>query len=361
MRRLYLGCLWISLIWAVPLHAEDEDLFNSLPEQYVVKQGDTLWEITQTYFGDPMKWMDLWSRNAQIVNPHLIYPGNIINLREIMRKTEAIIASLPPVVEDQSAQSELPVVVVVPEVVDEAYQRPMLPVVEVDEAQVEVEVKTLPVDMRSRDIILHLNDQSTLGEILDVATEPRFSAEYDQVVVQMRHPVAVDDCAYDVYRHEAVIENRDDETLGVVWRYIGTLKMLQQSQGLYRAQVLHSLDGLLAGDILRLSVPQSWELPLAHDIERTAISEVMYALQGTNVGTGQHLVLLGGHDHHLQMGDRFRVVRPVGTIGNGVDQSSALEEILGHIVVTQVFDSLSFAVVNDATKAIVVGDQLRLP
>lgn len=47
-----------------------------VPEFHVVKKGDTLWQISGGYYGDPHEWPRLWSMNPQIENPHWIYPGD---------------------------------------------------------------------------------------------------------------------------------------------------------------------------------------------------------------------------------------------------------------------------------------------
>jgi hypothetical protein len=53
-----------------------------LPEQHVVKKGDTLWSVCDLYFRDPWCWPKLWADNAQITNPHWIFPGDVLRLRE---------------------------------------------------------------------------------------------------------------------------------------------------------------------------------------------------------------------------------------------------------------------------------------
>ena len=47
---------------------------------YTVKKGDTLWDLSQKFSDDPYTWPDLWSKNGQLANPHLIYPGQKIKL-----------------------------------------------------------------------------------------------------------------------------------------------------------------------------------------------------------------------------------------------------------------------------------------
>jgi hypothetical protein len=51
-----------------------------LPELHVVRSGDTLWDICWFYFNDPWQWPKIWSYNAQITNPHWIYPGDLVRL-----------------------------------------------------------------------------------------------------------------------------------------------------------------------------------------------------------------------------------------------------------------------------------------
>jgi len=48
------------------------------PERYVVKKGDTLWDISAMYLKEPWYWPEIWYVNPEIHNPHLIYPGDVL-------------------------------------------------------------------------------------------------------------------------------------------------------------------------------------------------------------------------------------------------------------------------------------------
>lgn len=52
------------------------------PEAHAVRRGDTLWEISGRYFQNPYQWPRLWALNPQIQNPHWIYPGDQVRLRD---------------------------------------------------------------------------------------------------------------------------------------------------------------------------------------------------------------------------------------------------------------------------------------
>ncbi len=53
---------------------------EGVPDRYVVKKGDTLWDISNHFLNDPWLWPEVWHINPAIRNPHLIYPGDVIAL-----------------------------------------------------------------------------------------------------------------------------------------------------------------------------------------------------------------------------------------------------------------------------------------
>lgn len=55
---------------------------NFTPESHTVRRGDTLWEISSRYYQNPYAWPRLWGHNPQIQNPHWIYPGDRVRLRD---------------------------------------------------------------------------------------------------------------------------------------------------------------------------------------------------------------------------------------------------------------------------------------
>lgn len=65
---------------AQPRH-EDIQLAADAPDRYTVVRGDTLWGIAGHFLQQPWRWPEIWQLNkAEISNPHLIYPGDIVYL-----------------------------------------------------------------------------------------------------------------------------------------------------------------------------------------------------------------------------------------------------------------------------------------
>jgi hypothetical protein len=82
MKKLILGfALLFAVVAPQPAISETENLLNeTVPKQYRVVEGDTLWDISDLFLRDPWMWPEIWHANQQIANPHLIYPGDLIRL-----------------------------------------------------------------------------------------------------------------------------------------------------------------------------------------------------------------------------------------------------------------------------------------
>ena len=53
---------------------------------YIVKEGDTLWDLSDEFLNDPFAWPDLWENNRHIQDPHWIYPGDSIYFGDSTRE-----------------------------------------------------------------------------------------------------------------------------------------------------------------------------------------------------------------------------------------------------------------------------------
>jgi len=79
MKKIITGIIAAALL-SVNVWAQDALLKPGHPDEYTVKKGDTLWDISGTFLSSPWKWPEIWYANPQIENPHLIYPGDLIHL-----------------------------------------------------------------------------------------------------------------------------------------------------------------------------------------------------------------------------------------------------------------------------------------
>ncbi len=72
--------LFAGLLLTLSVYAAGVALRDDHPDTYTVVKGDTLWSISARFLTKPWLWPEVWQANPQIANPHLIYPGDVLNL-----------------------------------------------------------------------------------------------------------------------------------------------------------------------------------------------------------------------------------------------------------------------------------------
>ncbi len=69
---------------------------------YIIKQGDTLWDISSSFLKDPFLWPFIWKANPSITNADLIYPGNTLIIPSMAPIERALAA--PAAAPEQAAE-----------------------------------------------------------------------------------------------------------------------------------------------------------------------------------------------------------------------------------------------------------------
>ena len=73
----------VSIVMAFTLasvQAQALQLSPDAPVNYLVKEGDTLWDISSVFLDDPWRWPEIWQVNSTVSDPDLIYPGDTLSL-----------------------------------------------------------------------------------------------------------------------------------------------------------------------------------------------------------------------------------------------------------------------------------------
>ena len=84
MTKLFSTITLFIIVFSLTIYSAVADVLNikeGAPTKYVVKKGDTLWDISKLFLDKAWLWPELWRNNTQIENPHLIYPGDTLRLR----------------------------------------------------------------------------------------------------------------------------------------------------------------------------------------------------------------------------------------------------------------------------------------
>ncbi len=72
--------LLAGMLVTLAVYAAGAQLRPNHPDSYTVRRGDTLWDISARFLTKPWLWPEIWQANPQVRNPHLIYPGDVLNL-----------------------------------------------------------------------------------------------------------------------------------------------------------------------------------------------------------------------------------------------------------------------------------------
>jgi len=75
-----LPAVFIGMLLTLTAFAASVELAKDHPDTYTVRKGDTLWSISARFLQRPWQWPEVWQANPQVHNPHLIYPGDVLNL-----------------------------------------------------------------------------------------------------------------------------------------------------------------------------------------------------------------------------------------------------------------------------------------
>jgi len=101
MRKILIIFVGLVILFSPLGHAEEASVTPKVldhEEDYIVKEGDTLWDISKRFYNDPFLWPRLWQQNQYITNPHHISPGDRIRLYpyRVLIETEEV---PPPIVD----------------------------------------------------------------------------------------------------------------------------------------------------------------------------------------------------------------------------------------------------------------------
>jgi hypothetical protein len=112
VKRLLIIMAVASLAFSV--QAQDIELREDHPREYIVQEGDTLWDIASRFLVRPWQWPAIWQANPQIDNPHLIFPGDRISLEFIGGEPRLMvddsIRRLSPEIRRESLEAAVPTI-----------------------------------------------------------------------------------------------------------------------------------------------------------------------------------------------------------------------------------------------------------
>lgn len=335
-----------AVLAAAMAFAADSALKPDHPERYVVKEGDTLWDISGRFLHSPWLWTNVWYANPQIKNPHLIYPGDVVSLVYVDGK--------PRLTVDRRS-GKRPVVKLSPEGRSTALTRavPTIPMGAIRPFLTEPHV----VELGQLDNAPYIVEPA--GEHIVVG------AGADVYVMDVQDP---DQKRYAVVRPaEPLVDPDTNELLAYHALFVGDA-VLQRGGNPATMKLTRTTRESGTGDRL---IPATDEEYDAYFMPKAPSSEVdgriISVVDGvTQIGQHDVVILNRGAQDGLEPGHVLAIYQVGEVVDNTVtedprDTVKLPDERAGEVMVFRTFDRVSFALVMRATEAVHVLDRVTSP
>ena len=301
------------------------------PTIYVIRQGDTLWGLSERFIKDPHYWPDMWSKNSQITNPHLIYPGQKVRV-------------FPDRLEFVTDEQEKPVA-----------EEPTQPLQEV------APEKTYTV--RGNEGFLLEKGARPPGMVIGIHNNRVIAGDDDIVYTDMGtlHGLKGGE-KFSIFRKEGSVKHpKTEETLGIKIIPLGTLQITDLEKKASRAIITKNYREISLGSVLLpYREGQRREVSLKMP-SRDMKGYIVESFSGTSIIAAGDIVFIDlGRIQGAEPGNMFYIVRDVVldkklTEGR-VDKLP--QELLGALVILDTRENTATTLVVKSIDAIYKGDRI---
>ncbi|TCT25159.1 LysM domain-containing protein [Thermomonas haemolytica] len=370
-----------AALLTVASYAAAVELRGDHPESYVVKRGDTLWDISARFLKKPWLWPEIWQANPQIKNPHLIYPGDVISLAYLDRVT----AKVQPGERKESPVNAVPLAEVEPFLKDMRIVDSLdgLPYV------VGLEDNRLRASRGQVAYVRGLEGAAPGQRYVVVRPEKRYRMlERAGLCCDLFQTQDLDArgqprLSQDSPWTAAVFPTKNTEFLGyeLVAQTTGTVTRTEVG-GIQASTLMLDAEGrdVRVGDRLVPVQAQAYDLqffphPPKQQAEYGRLTVLSVADAARFGGTRDVIAISGGSRQGIDNGTVFSIWRRgdsvVDRVRDGLDRDDSLtpheskvrlpDEFAGHAMVFRTFDNVSYALIMSSVKPTRVGYELKHP
>lgn len=358
--------------------AWSQALANRKPGVYTVQPKDTLWDVSQTFFGDANYWPKIWSYNTEgILNPHEINPNQAIRFyagtfEEAptvgLAAKDAAAEALPDQVIEKREDGTVEAVKIPPPL------KPIRPLVKklppsiplyrlggVNTPPVEFKAYKLPTPpLPQKYLSFYATDRdvTAVGEVVETEVDGTQSvSEFQYITVRLSNGSDKRLVAYDDSHKITDPVGGSSATLVEIQGEIEILEKVHESENIFRAKVLKSLDLIMAGAKLMPGRLQMFEVR-----SETPTTSVQARIIGGEYhkyqqlfGDNDFVVLSAGAKEGLQEGSTLSVYMNEKARRPGT-QSVVNDRVIGQVKVVKLADHFATAFVLKAQNEMVIGD-----
>lgn len=332
------------------------ELAPNAPDSHTVKRGDTLWGISGIFLKSPWRWPELWGMNkAQIANPHLIYPGQVLRLVKSDGRARLELAGSAAT---PAASAPGDVVRLSPRTREEELGAAAIPSIP----------NHLIEPFLSRPLVVEADGLDAYPRIVATQEGRVYLGRGDTAYARGVTDPAVK--SYNVFRTAQPLFDPDDTArrrpIAYEAFFLGTAAVTKTGDDVTTLRIVDSKQEIGEGDRL---IPVE-RLTLASYVPRRPQQQIdarIVSVYGglDNAAGGSVVTLNRGRADGLEVGDVLALLQVGGTITDrtvrGWQSVELPDERIGEVFVFRVFDHIAYALVVRSTVPVKVGDRLREP
>ena len=348
------------------------------PDTYTVKPGDTLWDLSGRFLNNPWYWPKIWSYNPEVSNPHWIYPGNLLKFypasEEAPTRVEPVGPGTPIADASSAAEEEEADSAPVKELEDfsRADLRAPATVEQSEAVAVAGPYKVGYVPPRSRmarhDSFVTPRELAESGSLRASFEEKLMLSSRDRAYARFDKPAEVKvGETYVVYKTERPIYHpQTKELFGYQSVVLGSAKVTAVDDRAATLEIAQTFEPIERGAMLG-PWTQKFLRPVNRRPNRQAVAGRIIAAQVdvvTQMGEHHVVFLDRGERDGVQEGNVFTVLRSGDQYGKNPyratwDPSLPIEAV-GNLLVIDVKEKASAALVTKSMKELVVGDRVEM-
>lgn len=327
------------------------------PETYIVQEGDTLWDISTVFLRDPWFWPEIWFKNPQVEDPHLIYPGDTLAIIYIggERRVQILNRGEDGSVVSQTSQG-LRIVKVNPRVRSQP---------------IDATIASIPIDalrhLLERPIVIDLDTLRKSAYVLSSLDDHLINSINDKLYVR-KLDMSNGNGRYQIYRPDRpLFDPITDELLGYQALYVGESKLLLRGDPA-SIRVTNSEREILRDDRVMPMDNTNFERDFIPRPPETDVSGEIVALLGAISQTGiyQTIAINLGQRDGLESGNILRIRRTGNDIPDPAEEDPRFrvklpDEQVGMAMVIRSFEKMSYALIMEADFPVTANDYVESP
>ncbi|MFC1890685.1 LysM peptidoglycan-binding domain-containing protein [Thermodesulfobacteriota bacterium] len=316
---------------------------------YIVKPGDSLWDIATEFYDNPYKWRELWSGNLKVTNPHWIFPGDSLYLHPVVERPFG--ADIGEMVDGKMVEGQ-------------GIAKGTIEDFMVQGADIDVSPEGMAYLKKIwAKSFLEVDEVDGIGSIVASDRERTLLTQGDPVYVKFYGEQPSLNEKFVVFGNErAIIHPKTKKNLGKMVSSLAEIRITEVHEESCRANITYSNDPLTVGDKVMPIEDKTRELT----IKQSGLDRKGYIVAADterfNYATNDIVIIDLGAADGIETGNLLQIYKKGETVEdpNSGKNVKLPERVVGRTVVIETGENTSVALILQSLEFLQAGELVRL-